>query len=201
MSSKRIIWGIGLTVFVAGSAYLLYRTYKYLYVTFDDFVKVILKNEGGLSLDPNDPGNWTKGLGKGELKGTKYGISSNAFPDLDIKNLTIPQAAQIYKTTYWEPLNLSGLNSDSLKLQIFDHGVNAGKSSAAKLLQQLIKSPKTGTITNDDIKRANQYLAVGTDLTKYYKDLRKSDYKTKSNYPIYGQAWEARVDKTNLTFF
>ena len=35
-------------------------------------------HEGGLSLDPNDRGNWTGGKkGSGELRGTKYGIAAH----------------------------------------------------------------------------------------------------------------------------
>ena len=40
----------------------------------------VFGHEGGLSLDPNDRGNWTSGvIGKGELKGTKFGIASVFF--------------------------------------------------------------------------------------------------------------------------
>ena len=52
---------------------------------FSDAVKIVLKHEGGYVDDPVDPG--------GE---TKYGISKKAYPFLDIKNLTIKQASDIY---------------------------------------------------------------------------------------------------------
>jgi len=34
--------------------------------------------------------------GRGELKGTKYGIAAKSYPHLDIKNLTLDQAKAIY---------------------------------------------------------------------------------------------------------
>ena len=57
---------------------------------FDDAIGIVLKHEGGYVNDKNDPG--------GE---TRYGISKRAYPDLDIKNLTISQATEIYKKDYW----------------------------------------------------------------------------------------------------
>lgn len=64
-----------------------------------EFVK---RWEGGLSLDPEDHGNWTGGRkGKGELKGTNFGISAASYPHLDIANLTIEQADEIYYRDYW----------------------------------------------------------------------------------------------------
>lgn len=57
---------------------------------------------GGWTINPNDPGNWTGGKrGVGQLKGTKYGIAANTYPNLDIKNLTMAQADAIYVRDYW----------------------------------------------------------------------------------------------------
>lgn len=57
---------------------------------------------GGWTINRNDPGNWTLGkVGKGELKGTKWGIAANTYPHLDIKNLTRQQADEIYIRDYW----------------------------------------------------------------------------------------------------
>ena len=40
--------------------------------------------EGTLSLDPTDTGNWTGGaVGRGTLVGTKYGISAASYPTLE----------------------------------------------------------------------------------------------------------------------
>ena len=52
--------------------------------------------EGGYVNDPRDPG--------GE---TNYGISKRAFPELDIKNLSLADAMVIYKRDYWDFYNLN----------------------------------------------------------------------------------------------
>lgn len=69
--------------------------------TGDDWSRVwpiTLNIEGGLSTDRNDRGNYRP---NGEFVGTKYGISANAHPDVDIVNLTKEQALEIYRRDYW----------------------------------------------------------------------------------------------------
>lgn len=57
---------------------------------------------GGWTINPSDTGNWTGGKkGVGELKGTKFGIAANTYPNLDIKNLTREAADIIYIRDYW----------------------------------------------------------------------------------------------------
>ena len=51
---------------------------------------IVVGLEGGYVNDPRDPG--------GE---TKYGIAKRAHPELDIKNLTLEQAQDIYRREYW----------------------------------------------------------------------------------------------------
>lgn len=59
--------------------------------------------EGNYTDDPNDHGNWTGGKkGVGELKGTKFGISAASYPHLDIRNITMQQADDIYFREYWQ---------------------------------------------------------------------------------------------------
>jgi lysozyme family protein len=92
--------------------------------------------EGGYSNDAADPGNWTGGtIGSGELRGTKYGISAAAYPQLDIQNLTEDAAEAIYHRDYW-----AVLQGDALPLPValvaFDAAVNAGPRRAIIWLQQ-----------------------------------------------------------------
>ena len=59
--------------------------------TFDEIIDVVLEHEGGYVNDPTDTG--------GE---TKYGISKRAYPDEDIKELTVERAKELYKKDYWD---------------------------------------------------------------------------------------------------
>lgn len=95
-------------------------------MTFDEAVEQVLKHEGGYVNDPDDAG--------GE---TNYGISKRAYPDLDIANLTIEDAKNIYEKDYWEKAKCHLLPFE-LRYIHFDTAVNMGISRANKILQESI---------------------------------------------------------------
>lgn len=97
---------------------------------FDAAFEVVVDIEKGFQKDESDPGNWTGGeKGKGVLKGTKYGISAKSYPTLDIENLTLDQAKDIFWRDYW---NVCGceLYPWNRALCIFDMSVNQGAGEA-----------------------------------------------------------------------
>ncbi len=102
---------------------------------FDTAFELTIGHEGGYTNGRNDRGNWTSGVvGKGTLKGTKYGISAMAYPNLDIKNLTLAQAKAIYELDYWRKAKC-GQCPPALGYLLFDASVNHGISRAVKFLQ------------------------------------------------------------------
>lgn len=101
-------------------------------------VPLTLNLEGGLSVDPNDKGNWTGGeVNKGRLVGTKYGISAASYPELDIPSLTKEQAADIYFRDYWIKSGSDKLD-EALAMMHFDSAVNNGKGAAAQFLSAAV---------------------------------------------------------------
>src|SRR4030043_1081564 len=89
---------------------------------FDRGFEIVIGLEGGYSDNPADPG--------GE---TKYGISKRSFPDLDIANLTLEQAKEIYLVEYWGKAGCDELVSP-LNIYLFDAAVNIGVGTARALL-------------------------------------------------------------------
>jgi len=113
---------------------------------FDQCFAIVVGIEGGLSLDPSDPGNYTGGhVGLGVLKGTKFGISAASYPDLDIANLTLDQAKAIYQSDYWIEVS-ADLMPPPLALLVFDAAVNNGVCQAKHLLQQALGVTVDGVI-------------------------------------------------------
>lgn len=105
-------------------------------MNFDTAFTRLINSEGGYTDDPNDPGNWTGGRpGVGTLKGTKYGIAANTYPDLDIKNLTLDGAKAIYQRDYWDIL---GDADPAIKFQVFDAAVNHGGGNAIRFMQRAV---------------------------------------------------------------
>lgn len=123
---------------------------------FDEVFKIVLGEEGGYVNDPTDPG--------GE---TKYGISKNSYPHLDIANLTLNQAKQIYKINYWDAIQGDDL-PEPLDHIAFDTAVNQGVGAARKLL------------------------AYSDDPAEFLSR-RLLDYTDFSLWPRFGRGWTKRL--------
>lgn len=89
---------------------------------------------------------------------TKYGISKRQYPHLNIKELTIEQAAEIYRSDYWIPVKGDELPWP-LCLYVFDAAVNQGVEAAVGLLQKTLNLKRDGIlgpVTLEAAKRADQ---------------------------------------------
>jgi len=98
---------------------------------FNEAFDIVISYEKGYVNDPNDKG--------GE---TKFGISKKWHPEVDIKNLTIDGAKDIYFKEYWnnKKLNLERVSKFNIKvaIELFDISVNQGIFAAAKYLQKAL---------------------------------------------------------------
>ncbi len=91
-------------------------------IDFDRSMRFVLAWEGGYSNNHDDPG--------GE---TNFGISKRAYPDLDIKNLTLERAKEIYHRDYWLKAGCHKYGWP-INLIIFDTAVNMGVKAAEQFL-------------------------------------------------------------------
>ncbi len=162
----------------------------------DAFLKVI-SSEGNYTDDPHDRGNWTSGqIGKGELKGTKFGLSAMTYPQLDIQNLSLDQAKAIYYRDFWLKMGLDKFEPE-LAFQVFDAAVQHGCSKAIKLLQQIIGTVQdgiSGNTTINIVRSKNQ-----KKLTLQYISNRLNFYTSIKNFSAYGKGWVRRMS-ANLNY-
>jgi uncharacterized protein YgiM (DUF1202 family) len=126
---------------------------------------IVLSIEGGLSTDRSDPGNYRP---DGTFVGTKYGISANAHPDVDIVNLTKEQALDIYKNQYWQASGAASMPWP-MCLVVFDTAVQHGVGVARQLLAE---------------KPTPEQVYLGQRALRYFND---------PNWARYGVAWGDRV--------
>lgn len=101
---------------------------------FADAVEIILRHEGGDVDHPADPGGRTR-----------YGISKAAYPQLDIANLSVDQAKEIYRRDYWLASRCDAMPY-MLALPVFDAAVNCGPRRAATFLQYALNVRADGLI-------------------------------------------------------
>jgi hypothetical protein len=132
--------------------------------TWERSIAFVLGVEGGLSVDPNDPGNYRDG----KFIGSKFGISAAVWGDrYDIVNLTIEQAKSIYFEHYWQASGASVMPWP-LCLAHLDLAVNGG------------------------VGRAQQALAeAGPDFTRLMA-WRLAWYTRLPQFDLYGRAWTKR---------
>lgn len=126
-------------------------------MTFDEAVAHILRFEGGYVNDPADPG--------GE---TKYGISKRAYPQLDIKNLTVEDAKAIYYRDYWLPAGCDSLPTAAAFL-VFDFAVNAG------------------------VERARRFWRDTQNVQGFTAERIRFYTKLTALFPTYGRGWMNRI--------
>lgn len=164
---------------------------------FDRAFDYVVGREGTYDRNPDDDGNWTGGQeGKGELKGTKYGISAASYPDLDIENITLEQAKGIYWRDYWEKAGCESWPAQ-LALAVFDCAVNQGLGRAAKCLQRAAgvnDDGKIGPHTRLAVSRLDPIVAV-----EYFQAERILEYVQAKRWPEFKRGWMRRVIGTAIT--
>lgn len=137
---------------------------------FPDILHRVLIDEGGYGYDPADPGG-----------PTKYGITiydvrmyvKKGATAQDVKDLTLDQAKEIYKSKYWDKVNGDGLPS-GVDYSVFDYGVNSGVNRANSVFKRL---------TNPDpVKTINAIC-----------DQRLAFLRSLSTFNHFGRGWTRRV--------
>lgn len=142
-------------------------------VGFSEALAYTRPNEGGYSLDPDDPG--------GE---TNLGISKRSYPDEDIKGMTEERSAEIYQRDFWNKPKLGKL-PDRLATKVFDACVNVGNRKCVALLQRQLGVKATGVVNDATVsavaKQGEDAVLKGyvSTLKQYYKDIVKKRPKSK----------------------
>lgn len=154
---------------------------------FDTAIKKLLDREGGdtLVVDDDDAGGVTK-----------FGISQRAFPKVNIRALTEPLAAQLYRAEYWTKIHGDDIASQPLAEAIFDCAVNQGAGRAIRWIQEIVNVGQDGimgpmTVAAINALDANQVLAS-------FRNRRISEYRAlAARVPSqlkYLKGWVARAE-------
>lgn len=137
----------------------------------------LLKDEGGYSNDPKDPGG-----------PTNFGITLTDYRKyinpqgtaLDVKNMSVEQAKTIYKSKYWDAVNADNLPS-GLDYTVFDYGVNSGVARSNRIYNKLKTTDVVHTINliNDERMSFLQALPTWSRFGKGW-GTRVTNVRTKS---------------------
>lgn len=122
-------------------------------MNFDQAFAIVVGEEGKLSLDPSDRGNWTSGIvNVGQLKGTKYGVSAMVYPNEDIANLTLDRAKLLFKRDYWDRVSGDDIPA-VVALGLFDAAINEGVEGSVKLGQKALGLVADGLLGQQTLAR------------------------------------------------
>jgi lysozyme family protein len=117
-----------------------------------DFVTGYIRDhEGGLSVDPDDTGNWYKGV----CVGSKYGVTGavlcqyrnvTALTPAQMAALQLPEAVDIGLKMFYDGPGIDQLDWNQVTASVLDMGWGAGPKQAVKLLQRMIGCADDGAV-------------------------------------------------------
>lgn len=177
-------------------------------------IKMVLTHEGGWNLVKNDNGGETYcGIAK------KYHPNWEGWKIIDTnKPLKYNQKIKddkleklvldVYMKQYYNPMKIGSINSLMLSAHVFCHGVNAGTTTAIKLLQKAINSvykvqiAVDGKIGTQTLSYANKESKMSA-LIAAYIDRRNEFYqnivKRNPSQKKFLNGWLSRVKGTTQT--
>lgn len=160
-------------------------------MNFRDMMERILAHEGGYTNNPLDRGNWTSGkVGRGKLKGTKFGVSAMSYPHLDILNLTRSDACEVYFEDFY--CHFEGLViGPTARYQLLDYAVNSGVGRATKALQKAVSVQPDGVVGPKTraaaLRVGNNYIVMAVLADRLEFMISLSVWKT------FGRGWAKRI--------
>lgn len=151
----------------------------------------LIGHEGKFQNNPKDRGNWTSGIvGIGVNKGTKYGISAMAYPHLDIANISLDQAREIYYLDWWLKFGADYMPQPMI-YQMWQFAINAGPGNARRCLQRMARVADDGFIGEKTIAAVKKMDL--NDMLMRFNAAAIRHYKKLSTWDEFGKGWMERV--------
>jgi lysozyme family protein len=159
---------------------------------FDACLAFVLREEGGYSDDPLDPGGATNfGITLNELSAWRH----TAVLKQDVQNMTQDEAKAIYRANYWNVIQGDTLPA-GVELTVFDAGVNIGTPRAARFLQQIVNVTVDGHIGPQTVAAT---AAMPADhVIDQFTATRTTFYQSLSTFSHFGAGWLARTNRARV---
>lgn len=146
---------------------------------FETAVNHILRYEGVDSDDPLDSGGRTR-----------FGIAQASHPDIDVPNITIDEAKDIYRKEYWVKARCDAM-PEMLQLPVFDCAVNCGVTNTFKMLQRalgVVDDGKIGPVTLKALAKC-----IPSELWIRFMAERALHYSRSKQIEHFGRGWMRRL--------
>lgn len=169
---------------------------------FDLAIPTVLRHEGGLVNNKNDPGGitnfgvslrWLKTIGSPFHDGD-FDHDGVVGPD-DIRKMTKEDACRIYRHYWWDKYHYERIDCQLLATKVFDTAVNMGAVWATKILQRAVGVEDDGKLGPATIAAANA--AALLDVIPRYQDAQWAHYKSimekNPHLAEFAHGWENRA--------
>lgn len=154
---------------------------------FQYAMKTVLRHEGGLSNDKNDPGGITAyGISLRYLKSAHIDPNGDGKEDAsDIIHLTLTEADSIYYKEWYKRFHYDKIINEDILTDLLDFSINAGQCQASKIVKRAINDVTNGNIKVDcslDQKTIDMinliepvvlHAALNQEEEDFYRDLVK----------------------------
>ena len=156
---------------------------------FDNVLALVLREEGGFSNDPRDPGGITN---LGVTKRVWEAFVGHPVDEAAMRALTPADVAPLYRQNYWNRVHGDDLPA-GVDYAVMDFAVNSGTSRAAKTLQRACGVNDDGAIgqqTLDAVNGADPITLISTVC-----DQRLAFLQTLPTFGTFGRGWSSRVQR------
>ena len=166
--------------------------------SFDLFLPMLLRFEGGYVNDPTDPGGETnKGVTMNTFQQCSHELLGLDPTSENLKALTDAQAGVIYKALYWNKIQGDAIGLQDLANITCDFYVNAG-GHASKLLQHVLNNLGAHVVEDGSIGAGTMQALAGLDqvqVYRQYKQGRIAYYQALGQrFPQFVKGWLNRVN-------
>jgi lysozyme family protein len=166
--------------------------------SFDQFLPLLLKFEGGYVDDPEDPGGETnKGITMSTFQECAHELLGMDPTSENLKDLTGTQAGIIYKARYWDKIEGDSIGFQDLANIVCDFFVNAG-THATKLLQQVLNNLGAHVVEDGVIGPASLQALTALDPVKVYQQFKQGRIqyyeRLGQKFPKFLNGWLNRVN-------
>jgi lysozyme family protein len=171
--------------------------------SFDLAIPTVLRHEGGLVDNPNDPGGITNyGVSLRWLKSKGLAGDLNHDGDVnakDIKIMTQDEAKTFYHTYWWDAYKYGLIDAQLVATKIFDSAVNMGAPRAHQFAQAIVGTVQDGNIGPKTLAEINAMpslkfiVAYQERMAQFYRNLVATNPKRQE----FLKGWLARAYDRN----
>ena len=162
---------------------------------FTQSLALLLKEEGGFSNNPKDPGGMTN---LGVTKKVWEDFCGHSVDELTMRSLTPERVAPLYKQKYWDTCKCDDLPS-GVDYAVFDMAVNSGPARAAKFLQEVVGVRTDGMIGNQTLEAIK--MIIPSQIVTEFCEKRLAFLQGLPTWQTFGRGWGNRVLRVEDTAF